>query len=1054
MKFGSVCSGIEAASVAWESLGFEAQWFSEIEHFPSEVLKYRYPTVPNLGDMTKLFSNKTFLDSHIDLLVGGTPCQSFSVAGLRKGMEDPRGNLTLTFLSLIDIKKPKWIVWENVPGIISSNQGKDFQSFLDGLEEIGYICDVEILDAQYFGVAQRRRRVFVCGQSVDSILKERTITSALTIAQCLTEILHGILIEVLSLYEREPIKSDQASLSRDGVMRRMKLFGILTENCNYKNWQELLVEVFLKHHPVQKNWDLPLGEKSQKELTLEDLLMGLNQEGQSTLTEESLRKALEDLYGVMKLYTTLTLTKETIQSKISIFFQAGESISRLIARLSDSSPNSLSATLSSLTLLQELTNYARQTNSDIFSEMAGIYEVGDFLKQAQHRNAVIGYLGDWRPAAAVLFERESLSRDSKPSRKKGKETPTDAQGGVGATSPDGRETIGTLRARDYKGVGNDDLESGRGLAIEVKQVAQPIPINTMAVMGRPSDDLTPRMGIGIGNPNDPCPTLTKAHSHAVAQPISWDSEVNCNINKMGTIVRGGQGGRTDGVAQPIAFQPGNLARDAGAEPSTKTFPTLRANLGDQSPHVAQPIAVDVYNQTIDGQTSATLTKAVGGTNTSGPKIAQPISIAENTIGRQPMNGGNGDGFTEDGPMYTLNATGVHGVAQPIAYSFDSLASNSMKSSNPHSGCRKVETSKTIDTTIPEPSKNQGGIAIAQPKYFESHPNDSRVTGPHDVGNTVSARYGTGGGNTPLVSQPISLDCYNQSVTGDKVGIIREQHGTNMNAIAVDTYNQTINENTSQTIGSSASDVNHYGAVLEGNAFSHTFVNKGLNYAGAQERNTIKALSLLREKIGEKAFAQWGFGVFNSLQSTQILQSDLYGLGIRPASFSDSRFIYSPLSRKEDYSEWLLQSLREAGCEGCSSQGWELPKQLIAELRAYLSQLPYEKSSSKRLLQDLWESDERPWLLREALSKVQEVWQSNANKGQPTQRSCAIRRLTPFETEILQGFPRGWTKIPYRNKPADQCPDGPRYKACGNSMAVPVMRWIGQRIQLIDTILNG
>ena len=179
--------------------------------------------------------------------------------------------------------------------------------------------------------------------------------------------------------------------------------------------------------------------------------------------------------------------------------------------------------------------------------------------------------------------------------------------------------------------------------------------------------------------------------------------------------------------------------------------------------VAQPIAVDVYNQTIDGQTSATLTKAVGGTNTSGPKIAQPISIAENTIGRQPMNGGNGDGFTEDGPMYTLNATGVHGVAQPIAYSFDSLASNSMKSSNPHSGCREVETSKTIDTTIPEPSKNQGGIAIAQPKYFESHPQDSRVTEPYDVGNTVSAKYGTGGGNTPLVSQPIAVDCYNQTI---------------------------------------------------------------------------------------------------------------------------------------------------------------------------------------------------------------------------------------------------------------------------------------------------
>jgi site-specific DNA-cytosine methylase len=144
--------------------------------------------------------------------------------------------------------------------------------------------------------------------------------------------------------------------------------------------------------------------------------------------------------------------------------------------------------------------------------------------------------------------------------------------------------------------------------------------------------------------------------------------------------------------------------------------------------------------------------------------------------------------------------------------------------------------------------------VAQPQYFESHPNDSRVTGPHDVGSTVSARYGTGGGNTPIVSQPIAVDC----------------------------FNQTINEKTSQTIGSSASDVNHYGAVLQ---------------------------------------------------------------------------------------------------------------------------------------------------------------------------TMAIRRLTPKECERLQGFPDDWTKIPYRNKPADQCPDGPRYKACGNSMAVPVMRWIGTRIQMIENYLN-
>jgi DNA (cytosine-5)-methyltransferase 1 len=163
MKYGSVCSGIEAASVAWHDLGWEPQWFSEIEQFPSEVLKYRFPHVPNLGDMTRINQNPIADERPIDLLVGGTPCQSFSVAGLRKGLADPRGNLMLTFLSIADKFRPKWVVWENVPGVLSSNGGKDFGTFLGALGEIGYGFAYRVLDAQYFGVAQRRRRVFVVG---------------------------------------------------------------------------------------------------------------------------------------------------------------------------------------------------------------------------------------------------------------------------------------------------------------------------------------------------------------------------------------------------------------------------------------------------------------------------------------------------------------------------------------------------------------------------------------------------------------------------------------------------------------------------------------------------------------------------------------------------------------------------------------------------------------------------------------------------------------------------------------------------------------------------
>lgn len=161
MRYASVCSGVEAPTVAWHPLGWEPVFFSEIEKFPSAVLQHHYPHVPNYGDMTNFKEWPD--DQSISLLVGGTPCQSFSVAGLRKGLADPRGNLMLTFLAVAKKYNPQWIVWENVPGVLSSNKGRDFGTFLSALGECGYGFAYRVLDAQYFGVAQRRRRVFVVG---------------------------------------------------------------------------------------------------------------------------------------------------------------------------------------------------------------------------------------------------------------------------------------------------------------------------------------------------------------------------------------------------------------------------------------------------------------------------------------------------------------------------------------------------------------------------------------------------------------------------------------------------------------------------------------------------------------------------------------------------------------------------------------------------------------------------------------------------------------------------------------------------------------------------
>jgi DNA (cytosine-5)-methyltransferase 1 len=200
VKYLSVCSGIEAVSVAWQPLGWQPAMFAEIDPFCCWLLRSRYGAsrpqympsphdaasrkeakqraaairnvialpadgnVINAGDFTKIGKQDV---GTIDLLAGGTPCQSFSVAGKRAGLDDPRGNLTIEFARLADRLRPLWLVWENVPGVLSIDDGRTFGAFLGMLVQLGYGLAWRVLDAQYFGVPQRRRRVFVVGHLGD-----------------------------------------------------------------------------------------------------------------------------------------------------------------------------------------------------------------------------------------------------------------------------------------------------------------------------------------------------------------------------------------------------------------------------------------------------------------------------------------------------------------------------------------------------------------------------------------------------------------------------------------------------------------------------------------------------------------------------------------------------------------------------------------------------------------------------------------------------------------------------------------------------------------------
>lgn len=161
MKYLSLFSGIEAVSVAAQNYNFEPVAFSEIADFPNAVLKYHYPHVHNLGDVRNIKGEK--YHGTVDIVIGGSPCQDFSIAGNRTGLHGERSGLAREFVRILFEAKPRWFLWENVPGALSTNEGNDFTQLLHEIEKCGYGVAWRILDAQHFGVPQRRRRIFLIG---------------------------------------------------------------------------------------------------------------------------------------------------------------------------------------------------------------------------------------------------------------------------------------------------------------------------------------------------------------------------------------------------------------------------------------------------------------------------------------------------------------------------------------------------------------------------------------------------------------------------------------------------------------------------------------------------------------------------------------------------------------------------------------------------------------------------------------------------------------------------------------------------------------------------
>lgn len=731
IRYLSVCSGMEAASVAWHHLGWKPVAFSEIEPFPSAILKHHfsqpnYPyDVPNLGSLTE-FNTWPLATGDVDLLVGGTPCQSFSVAGKRGGLNDPRGQLMLSFLDLAAKLHPRYVLWENVPGCLSSGQpkGSDFGCFVQGLVERGYGVAWRILDAQFFGVPQRRKRLFVCAYR-DPVTGAGDWKAAAEILS-LAEGLSGHLAK--GKQTRKGSSADaQGGIGADGLQRTIGTLCADTHPGAYSGqdaYTGRLIPQATSHwdgsevHPtLNRGGQGQIGYSNQEVFSqqgggLVPAMMFKVRGGSPVETGEQGgtpgKAAGKGFLGSEeKAFTIATAPDQWLAQTIPI--QDGREMEKNQNGMGVGNPGDPAYTIDTTGAQAAAIPFRKSKRASSTTDDETWVEAGA-------SNTLNNFdLGDTRTTHAVVNAGFMIREDSKNDTFHAK--PVDVSLCVTALQPSPQS-----------------------------QHAQNFIVQSCA-------DISPTISSGApfsktGNERVECEAFIVQASELRLRGQITEKDV-CP-----TLTAGAKQGDTDPLAvHAISFQPGNLMRKAGADPSTETFPTLTKDSGDQSPHVAH-------------------------------------QVYENS---------------------RRDALRIHEGVSPTLQSF----------------------------------------------------------------------MGTGGCNVPMVQQ--GVDLYNQTITGDVHVPLRTAGGhgapacmTPIDPIAFDAYNQTAST-ISQTVTGAASDAHHVGTVLT-------------------------------------------------------------------------------------------------------------------------PQVP-----------------------------------------------MAVRRLTPVECERLQGFPDNWSRIPWKGKPAEECPDGPRYKACGNSMAVPVMSWIGEAI---------
>lgn len=520
LTVGSLFSGIGGFDTALESVGMEVRYQVEKDVFCNKILNKHWPNVTRYEDVSTFDSTK----HKVDIIVGGFPCQDISIAGKRSGLAGSRSGLWFEFERVLRESRPTWAIIENVAGLVSSKQGRDLSLILDSLTSLGYICDIDILDTQHFGIPQRRRRVFIVCHQIEDILLKKTITSEKIIGQLLAEISVSVLVELNTLLNTDYVNSNfLKKVKRYGLRERIEFLGINTGG----DWLRLLSsyeEMRIAHRLEQENSEYLLEKKQDIPVKTDTGSSDI----QSMVNELHIGNILtlwkntwEGISSVLNWSTTSTVTKETLSSIISGYAQIVLHISEHTVRLNRCSKHLSNEESSILTNLKVFIDYARQEHREIHPFLYRHSEWGDFLRRAERFEQYVGGGPSRSSVAKVLSLCESCGGDLEEGCEEKEKTSDTTRGSTtahslrsstrGTDDPDrstyipvvGVDISPEIQERDYKGPGG--VYNGHVQGIVAIQDAREV------------DKHQNGLGVQIGGPMY---TLDSVSQHAVSAPVT------------------------------------------------------------------------------------------------------------------------------------------------------------------------------------------------------------------------------------------------------------------------------------------------------------------------------------------------------------------------------------------------------------------------------------------------------------------------------------------------------------------------------------------------------